>query len=164
MDTNNTENTANNSNGTIDSLNNLIQINNDRIQGYLTASKETEEADLKTVFSDLMQSSQENRRQLTEHVVKLGGTPIEGTTTSGKLYRAWMDVKAAITSKDRKAILNSCEFGEDVALKTYESELSAENLKESDLHSLVQEQHSKIKSGHDTIKQMRDASKDRGSL
>src|ERR1044071_8103095 len=93
----------------VDSLNNLIQINNDRIQGYLTASKETEESDLKSVFSEMMQTSQECRRELAQEVTRLGGTPIEGTTVSGKFYRAWMDIKAALTSKDRKTILNSCE-------------------------------------------------------
>lgn len=146
----------------IDSLNNLIQINNDRIQGYLTASKETDESDLKSIFSDLMQTSQECRRELTQEVVNLGGTPIEGTTVSGKLYRAWMDVKAAITSKDRKAILNSCEFGEDIAVKTYEVEMDAENLKDPELKQLVREQHSKIKSGHDKIKQLRDSANNMG--
>ena len=150
-----TKNNEANHKEVIDSLNNLIQINNDRIQGYLTASKETEEQDLKTTFSNLMQTSQECRRQLTEEVVKLGGTPIEGTTVSGKLYRAWMDVKAAVTSKDRKAILNSCEFGEDIAVKTYEVELDANTLN-SELGHLVRDQHHKIKSGHDLIKQMRD--------
>lgn len=141
----------------IDSLNNLIQINNDRIQGYLTAAKETQEDDLKSVFSDLMHTSQECRRELTQEVTKLGGTPIEGTTVSGKFYRAWMDVKAALTSKDRKAILNSCEFGEDVAVKTYEAELDSNSLNESHYRQLVRDQHSKIKSGHDKIKQLRDA-------
>ncbi|ASS48219.1 MAG: hypothetical protein A3D31_18885 [Candidatus Fluviicola riflensis] len=140
----------------IDSLNNLIQINNDRIQGYLTAAKETEEADLKELFSEMMQTSQECRRELVQEVTKLGGTPIEGTTVSGKIYRAWMDVKAALTSKDRKAILNSCEFGEDVAKKTYETELDAYALNGSQYESLVRNQHSKIKAGHDKIKALRD--------
>lgn len=31
-----------------------------------------------------------------------------------------MDVKAALTGKDRKAILNSCEYGEDIAKDSYE--------------------------------------------
>ncbi|MES2557509.1 MAG: PA2169 family four-helix-bundle protein [Bacteroidota bacterium] len=149
METNNKE--------VIDSLNNLIQINNDRIQGYLTAAKETNESDLKSLFSDMMQTSQECRRELVDQVVKLGGTPIEGTTVSGKIYRAWMDVKAALTSKDRKAILNSCEFGEDVAKKTYETELDAYALNGSQFVPLVKEQHSKIKAGHDKIKALRDA-------
>lgn len=142
----------------VDSLNNLIQINNDRIQGYLTAAKETEEPDLKNLFSELMQTSQENRRELTEEVTRLGGTPIEGTTVSGKVYRAWMDVKSALTSKDRKAILSSCEFGEDVAVKTYESELETDALTASNLAGKVRHQHSKIKSEHDRIKQLRNAS------
>jgi len=141
----------------VDSLNNLIQINNDRIQGYLTASRETEEPDLKSLFSELMQTSQENRRELTEEVTKLGGTPIEGTTVSGKVYRAWMDVKSALTSKDRKAILNSCEFGEDVAVKTYETELEAESLNNSNLADKVRSQHAKIKAEHDKIKELRNA-------
>jgi uncharacterized protein (TIGR02284 family) len=141
----------------VDSINNLIQINNDRIQGYLTAAKETEETDLKTLFSELMQTSQENRRELTEEVTKLGGTPIEGTTVSGKVYRAWMDVKAALTAKDRKGILNSCEFGEDVAVKTYETELESETLRDSNLVEKVRSQHAKIKAEHDKIKQLRDS-------
>lgn len=148
---------TNNNNGIIDSLNNLIQINNDRIQGYLTAAKETEEDDLKSLFSDLMHTSQECRRELTQEVTKLGGTPIEGTTVSGKVYRAWMDVKSALTSKNRKTILNSCEFGEDIAVKTYEAELDSNSLNESHYRDLVRNQHQKIKSGHDKIKQLRDA-------
>lgn len=141
----------------IDSLNNLIQINNDRIQGYLTASQETDQDDLKSVFSEMMKASQDCRRELVQEVTKLGGTPIEGTTVSGKLFRVWMDIKAALTSKDRKAILNSCEFGEDAAVKTYETEIEGDALNGTEYLLIVKEQYSKIKSGHDKIKQMRDA-------
>jgi uncharacterized protein (TIGR02284 family) len=149
--------TNNNHKEVVDSLNNLIQINNDRIQGYLTAAKETDEADLKNIFGEMMQTSQECRRDLTAEVTKLGGTPIEGTTVSGKVYRAWMDVKSALTSKDRKAILNSCEFGEDIAVKTYETEIESNSLTASDVLRIVEDQYSKIKAGHDQIKRLRDA-------
>lgn len=141
----------------VDSLNNLIQINNDRIQGYLTASQETDQSDLKSVFSEMMTASQECRRELVQEVVKLGGTPVEGTTVSGKLFRVWMDIKAAITSKDRKAILNSCEFGEDAAVKTYQTEIDGDALNGTEYLLIVKEQYAKIKSGHDKIKQLRDA-------
>jgi len=141
----------------VDCLNNLIQINNDRIQGYLTAAQETDQDDLKSVFSDMMKTSQDCRRELVQEVTKLGGTPIEGTTVSGKLYRVWMDIKAALTSKDRKAILNSCEFGEDAAVKTYQTEIDSEALSGTEYLMIVREQYSKIKAGHDKIKQLRDA-------
>ena len=148
---------ATNNQEIIGSLNNLIQINNDRIQGYLTAAQETDHNDLKSVFSEMMTASQECRRELVQEVTKLGGTPIEGTTTSGKLFRVWMDVKAALTSKDRKAILNSCEFGEDAAVKTYQTEITADALKGTEYLPIVKDQFSKIKSGHDKIRELRDA-------
>lgn len=148
---------ATNNQEIIDSLNNLIQINNDRIQGYLTAAQETEDGDLKSVFSEMMTASQECRRELVHEVSSLGGTPVEGTTVSGKLFRIWMDIKAAITSKDRKAILNSCEFGEDAAVNTYQKEMDGDALKGSELLGKVRDQYAKIKSGHDKIKQLRDA-------
>nr|WP_294862287.1 PA2169 family four-helix-bundle protein [uncultured Fluviicola sp.] len=141
----------------IASLNNLVQINNDRIQGYLTAAEETDQDDLKRVFSEMMTASQECRRELVQEISKLGGTPVEGTTVSGKIFRVWMDVKAALTSKDRKAILNSCEFGEDAAVKTYQAEIDGNALNGTEYLLIVKDQFSKIKSGHDKIKQLRDA-------
>jgi uncharacterized protein (TIGR02284 family) len=107
----------------IDVLNTLVEINNDRIEGYGTASTETEETDLKTLFAQLAQTSQHCRAELVDEVNQLGGEPVEGTKTSGKFFRAWMDVKSALTGQDRKAILNSCEYGEKVAVGTYKKVL-----------------------------------------
>ena len=140
-------------------MNRLVKINNDRIQGYLTASQETDETDLKNTFYDMMTTSQECRRELVEKIRDLGGTATEGTSTSGKIFRAWMDVKAALTSKDRKAILSSCEFGEDVAVGTYQTEIDGAKLNGSDALEMVKNQHAKIKAGHDKIKAMRDNAK-----
>lgn len=112
---------------TIDALNSLIVINNDRIEGYKTAEAEAKETDLKMLFSDLMQTSINNRKELVEEVSILGGTPDEGTRITGKFFRVWMDVKVAFTSNDRKIILESCEYGEKVALDQYEKVLKNDN-------------------------------------
>src|SRR5436190_11797723 len=103
----------------IDVLNTLLEINNDRVEGYETALKETEEQDLKTMFTEFIRKSERCRNELTREIFMLGGKPVEGTKTSGKFFRVWMDMKAALTGKDRKAILSSCEFGEDAAVETY---------------------------------------------
>ena len=108
---------------TIEVLNTLITINNDRIEGYETASKETEEHDLKSFFAGLSSTSHHCNQELKAEVSKLGGVAAEGTLVSGKFFRVWMDVKAALTGKDRKTILNSCEYGEEVAGETYEDAL-----------------------------------------
>lgn len=121
-------------------LNSLITINNDRIEGYETASKETEESDLETLFAQFISTSQECKEELEMEVTRMGGEVAEGTKTSGKFFRAWMDVKAALTGKDRKAILNSCEYGEEKAQETYEDAL------ENGLEHLSGEQHTMITS------------------
>lgn len=113
-----------NNEASIDVLNTLIIINNDRIEGYETASKETKEADLKELFAQFMTTSQKCKAELVREVEYLGGTPDEGTRTTGKFFRVWMDVKAMFTGNDRVAILNSCEYGEDVAGDTYRDALT----------------------------------------
>ena len=139
-------------------LNDLIEINNDRVEGYETASKETEEEDLKTFFAELTQTSEKCREELADEATRLGGTPTEGTKTTGKFFRVWMDVKAALTGKDRKAILNSCEYGEDMAVETYETALEddSENLS-AEQQTMIKAQHELIKADHDKVKMMRDS-------
>jgi len=142
---------------TIEVLNTLITINNDRIEGYETAAKETEEQDLKTLFAQFSSTSQKCKSELITEVIHLGGTAAEGTLITGKFFRVWMDVKAALTGQDRKAILNSCEYGEDAAKDTYEKAL------ENDLENLNINQQTMIKTqlallvaDHDKVKVMRD--------
>ena len=142
---------------TIEVLNTLITINNDRIEGYETAAKETEEQDLKTLFAQFSSTSQKCKSELITEVSNLGGTAAEGTLISGKFFRVWMDVKAALTGKDRKAILNSCEFGEDAAKDIYEKAL------ENDLENLnayqqimIKKQLTLLVADCDKVKVMRD--------
>lgn len=140
---------------TIDVLNTLITINNDRIEGYETASNETEEQDLKGLFAQLSSTSQKCNQELNTEVRGLNGVPSEGTKVTGKFFRVWMDVKAALTGKDRKAILNSCEYGEDVAKSTYEHALKndSESLT-AELKNLIKAQHSLLVADHDQVKSL----------
>uniref|UniRef100_UPI0025C47882 YtxH domain-containing protein n=1 Tax=Marinilabilia sp. TaxID=2021252 RepID=UPI0025C47882 len=48
----------------IEVLNSLITINNDRIEGYETASNETEEPDLKNLFAQFISTSQKCKKEL----------------------------------------------------------------------------------------------------
>lgn len=148
---------ANQDQKVIDQLNNLLEINNDRTEGYTTAAKETNEQDLKALFSECAAHSNTCKQELIAEITRLGGKPVQGTRNTGKLYRAWMDMKAALTGKDRKAILNSCEFGEDVAVKNYDDALRSNEL--AGLHQLINKQYGIIKGDHDKIRSLRDALK-----
>ncbi len=141
----------------IEVLNTLIEINNDRIEGYETASKETEEEELKTIFYELSKTSKHCKKQLSDEVTHLGGTPTEETKTIGKFFRVWMDVKAALTGKDRKAILNACEYGEDWAKNTYKKTLEDDlAYLTTEQQIMIQAQHALLKIDHDKVKSMRD--------
>lgn len=141
----------------IEVINTLIQINNDRFEGYDSAFKETEEQDLKALFSQFMLTSQKCKQQLVDEVNRLGGKPTESTRLTGKFFRVWMDVKAFITGKDRKAILGSCEYGENIAVETYQNVLNddIENLR-FDQQTMINAQHALIKADRDTVKAMHD--------
>ena len=139
----------------VEELNKLAVINNDRTEGYQKASSETEDMELKTLFSRFALQSRKFNSQLQTEITKAGGKPETGTTESGKLYRVWMDIRAALTGKDKKQILSSCEYGEDVARDTYKDVLKDTNLP-TDLLTLITSQFNEIDTAHSEIKKLRD--------
>jgi uncharacterized protein (TIGR02284 family) len=142
-------------------LNDLIRINHDRVEGYEKAIEELKDADsgLKSLFSRYISESSKYASELTAEVSRLGGDPADGTTNSGKIYRVWMDLKAAISGKDRQTILNNCEFGEDAAQKAYDIALNSDVELEASLRDLLVSQKTKLKAGHDEVKRLRDLEK-----
>ncbi|MEB2778167.1 PA2169 family four-helix-bundle protein [Algoriphagus sp. D3-2-R+10] len=138
-------------------LNDLVEINNDRIEGYEKAIEnlKQEDNDLKPLFVSLIGESQKCRLALSNELNVLKTDTEQGYTTSGKLYRAWMDVKAVFTGHDRKSVLENCEFGEDAAQKAYKDAANDEDLP-AHLKELVNSQKATLKQSHDKIKMLRD--------
>lgn len=145
---------------TNDVLNDLVQINNDRIEGYTKAIKEIEgkEADLVAIFEQMKEQSQDISSDLKALIMNTGGTVATGSTTMGKIYRTWMDLKITFSGNDRKTVLESCEFGEDAAQKAYKMALEESDLT-SEARSLISSQKSELKNSHDEIKRLRDQQK-----
>jgi uncharacterized protein (TIGR02284 family) len=142
---------------TIDTINDLIKINLDRIKGYekAIANTDTLEAELNTLYSRMMEESHEYNRELSEKVTSLGSEPATDTTVPGKIYHAWMDVKATFSGNDTKSTLAACEFGEDAAQKAYAKALENESLP-SDVYDLIKRQKLLLKGSHDLVRQYRD--------
>ncbi len=139
-------------------LNDLIKINNDRIEGYQRALEETKDADvdLKSMFKEMADQSMKYVNELTQEVARMGGDASDNTTMSGKVYRVWMDLKAAVTGHSRKTVLENCEFGEDVAQKAYDTALESDSYMTTDIRQMIASQKSELKKSHDIIKQYRD--------
>ncbi len=145
----------------VEVLNDLIQINNDRIEGYEKAVEETKDidVDLKAIFIKMAEESVKYKTELVAEVARLGGEPATGTTGLGKIYRVWMDVKATFTGKDRQSVLEACEFGEDAAQKAYRDALSSDAEIDADTRQLITTQQASLKTSHDIIKKYRDMHK-----
>lgn len=139
-------------------LNDLIQINNDRVEGYEKAANESKDSDmdLKATFTEMADQSRKYGAELTQEVGRLGGDASTDTTLSGKVYRIWMDLKAAISGKDRESILGSCEYGEDVAQRAYDAALESDAYMSTEIRQLISNQKSNLKKSHDLIKKYRD--------
>lgn len=140
-------------------LNDLVIINNDRIQGYEKAVEDNEDPALDDLFRHFIIQSQQFRSQLADHIVRIDGTGVSDATStdvSSKIHRAWIDIKAALTGKNRASILSSVEFGENVAIEAYRDAIEKDHLpayiKEDLTKQLsdLQAAYEKIKALHQT--------------
>jgi uncharacterized protein (TIGR02284 family) len=146
----------------IEVLNDLIKINNDRIEGYEKAAENVDKSDvmLKTLFYQIAEESQEYKKELSDRVIALGGEPVSSSTAPGKIYRAWMDVKATFSGDDAKAMLEACEYGEDAAQKAYKQALDRSEEYPASVRHLIEDQKNMLKMSHDLIRSRRDEYKE----
>jgi uncharacterized protein (TIGR02284 family) len=103
----------------VDILNQLIQVNLDRIAGYETASKEVKEVYLKKLFIQFANSSRTYKTELELEVAMLSGKPVAGTKNALKIYQVWMNVKSMVSNHDIETILQSCKYGENITENIY---------------------------------------------
>jgi uncharacterized protein (TIGR02284 family) len=111
---------------TIEVLNDLIQISNDRIVGYEKAIRQTspEDTDLRILYASMVAEGHRMKIALASEVQALGAEIEHGTSTSGKIYLAWMDVKAIFAGHNRQTVLANCESGEQAVQRAYRMALN----------------------------------------
>lgn len=138
----------------IDALNRLIEINNCRIEIYEQAARESEGPTMQYLFTRLVENSIMCKDELSREIRKLGGIPKKGVSASGNIYSAWMKVKIALSNKNKGMILNSCEKGEDVNIKTYQDTLASSGNVFDGYTDLIEKQCSMLKADHDRIRNL----------
>lgn len=138
----------------VDSLNELVEILNDRIRGYETALEDNKDPQLDQTFRQMILQTQKLRSELADHIVRMDGKAVSDTTHtdfSSKIHRAWINIKAAVTGKDREAILSSCEFGDNAAVEAYEEALEADKLP-AYVKDTIRTQLTELRQSRDQIK------------
>jgi len=142
----------------VDVINDLIKINNDRSAGFEKAAQDLKNGngELIAVFNRLAGESREYANELTGIARQYYGDVAEGTSTSGDLHRAWISIKSTFTGNDAAAILDECERGEDAAKSAYKDALDESNELTFEVAGVLQRQQEGIIAGHDLIKNLRD--------
>ncbi len=141
----------------VEDLNDLVKINNDRIQGYEKAVEDNEDTQLDDLFRHYIVQSQNFRSQLADHIVRIDGTAVSDATStdiSSKIHRAWIDIKSAITGKDRDTVLSSVEFGENAAIEAYQDAIDKDHIP-AHIKQDLQAQLSQLKQAHDRIQSIK---------
>ena len=141
-------------------LNELVVTLKDGQEGYADAMTDVEDAQLKETFKKYAVQRAGYVTEIEDQMFQLNLHPDtnEGTSTVSKVHRAWIDLKAAITSKDNKAVLTECERGEDYAVKAYQTALKAQDLP-APVKSVIEKQYQGVQEAHNAIKALRDSSK-----
>lgn len=143
----------------IELLNNLIIINNERMDGFNFAAQETGAVVLKVLFSRLFETSIVCKHELVNEVYKLGGEPAEGISASTEVHLAWEDVKNAIADKNHLKLLKSCEKEEATVIRSYTMVIQTEDEHLTSQHQqlfyrhhkLIHEDHTKVKNLLDVL-------------
>jgi len=136
----------------IRTLNSLIATTIDSIDGYDESAKAVDSGR----FSELFRARANERRQVADQlrreVARLGGNPEDDGTLLAAAHRGFLDLKAAVTTRDDNAVVAEVERGEDHIKTKFEEALQDEKLS-PETRSTIESAFQSVKSGHD---QMRD--------
>ena len=135
-------------------LKTLTSTLNDSVNGYREAADHAESGQFQQIFRDNATERERVAGELAGEVRRLGGTPDEDGTVLGKTHQAWLDLKAAVTGRDDKAIINEVERGEDYLKEKFETALKDDTL-ESESRAVVERAYQSVRKGHDQISQVK---------
>ena len=141
-------------NDQISTLNTLIETTIDSITGYEESAQNVDNERLRQIFRERADERQQVVSQLREEVRRLCGDPEESGTFLGKAHQRFEDLKAALTGRDEKAIVNEVERGEDYLKAKFEAALNSEKLG-AEARQVVERAYQSVRSGHDQISQLK---------
>jgi len=140
----------------ISALNTLIATTIDSVTGYEDSAQNIHDERLREMFRSRADERQRVVEDLRSEVRRLGGDPEEGGSFMGKAHQRFEDLKAAITGRDEKAIINEVERGEDYLKEKFQTALQSGDL-QGDSHDVVERCYQSVKSGHDQISELKHA-------
>ena len=140
----------------VSTLNTLIATTLDSITGYEDSAKNIDSERLREIFRQRADERQRIVEDLRSEVRRLGGDPEDSGSFMGKAHQRFEDLKAAITGRDEKAIINEVERGEDYLKEKFETALDSGSLS-GECRQVVERAYQSVRAGHDQISQLKHA-------
>jgi uncharacterized protein (TIGR02284 family) len=138
----------------ISTLNSLIETTVDSVTGYEDSAQNIDNERFRQIFRERADERQQVVQELRNEVRRLGGDPEESGSFLGKAHQRFEDLKAAITGRDEKSIINEVERGEDYLKEKWEAALDSGDLG-SEARQLVERCYQSVRSGHDQMSQLK---------
>ena len=123
-------------------LNILLEKNYDAEAGYKKAAEDVKQKTLKAYFETRAKDRYDFGHELKEEIRSFGQEPDKGTSLSGNLHRAWMDLKSAFTSEKEDAILEEAIRGEKAAIKEYNEIINDKEVPPSTANLIIKQRNS----------------------
>lgn len=101
----------------------IIDICDDGVKGYETASKNIEHADLKTLFLRLSQQRKGFIEDIKNEALKAGIELDASGTIKGFFHRTWLATKSTFSSDTNEKVIEEALFGEKEAVDVYDEVL-----------------------------------------
>jgi uncharacterized protein (TIGR02284 family) len=134
----------------ISTLNTLIATTINSITGYEDSAQNIDNERFREIFRQRANERQKLVEELRGEVRRLGGDPEDSGSFLGKAHQRFEDLKAAITGRDEKSIINEVERGEDYLKEKWQAALESGNL-HGETHDLVERCYQSVKAGHDQM-------------
>ena len=138
----------------ISTLNTLIATLIDSTTGYEDAAANSEAGRFQQLFRERAGERARVVADLRAEVQRLGGNPEDDGTLMGKTHQRFLDLKAAVTGRDDKAIIDEVERGEDYLKEKFEAALSSDHLS-GESRAAVERAFQSVRSGHDQMSQLK---------
>ena len=138
----------------ISTLNTLLATLIDSINGYEDAAANSDGGRFQQMFRERASERQRVVEDLRSEVRRLGGDPEDSGSFMGKTHQRFLDLKAAVTGRDDKAIINEVERGEDYLKEKFETALSSGDLS-GETRAAVERAYQSVRSGHDQISRLK---------
>lgn len=143
------------SNQTVSTLNDLLQITNDRIEGFNKVEDKVWEKypTLKSDYTNMVDQSQKMKLELKSLISERNGDADDSTTVAGGLHRTWIDVKNAFSADNAESTLENVTFGENAAIEAYQKALDSGDLC-PESSRVVQDQLHSLKSSYEKFRNL----------